>query len=147
MNSTCATTRKSGALNITQKVDNGITLLLALAKKDASESTSIRAIAEEQNLSFSFLQKIAGELQRSGLIKAERGKNGGYRIAKQPETLFLKEIIEALEGPIAIVPCLKPFGQISCDKSAMCQVKNGFAKINDEIQDHLLSKSLAYFLS
>lgn len=147
MNNNCETKQRSGALHITQKVDYGTTLLVSLAKKDASESTSIREIAEEQNLSVSFLQKIAGELQKSGLIQAERGKNGGYKITKKPHNIFLKEIIESLEGPIAIVPCLNPLGQNNCNKSEHCEVKSGFAKINEEIQNHLLSKSLAYFIS
>ncbi|MFH1284692.1 MAG: Rrf2 family transcriptional regulator [Candidatus Peregrinibacteria bacterium] len=134
----------TGALHLTQKVDYGIMLLTSLANA-GKKSVSIRKISEENDLSFLFLQKIAGILKQAGIISAGRGKYGGYILTKSPSHLKLKEIIEALEGPIAIVPCLKSSLR-PCSCSQSCGVKSGLKKLNDEIMECFSSKSLSYFL-
>ncbi|MBI4975733.1 Rrf2 family transcriptional regulator [Candidatus Peregrinibacteria bacterium] len=136
----------SGALHLTQKVDYGLTLLIALASNKTGATSSIRAVTKEENLSFSFLQKIARELEKSGIIVAERGKFGGYRLTKKPEKLLLKEIIEALEGPVAIVPCLKKTSETLCRRKTHCKIKKKLDGLNMEIQNLLLSKSLKTFM-
>ncbi|MBL4694842.1 Rrf2 family transcriptional regulator [Candidatus Gracilibacteria bacterium] len=137
----CKENKRSGALHLTQKVDYAIILLASLAVK--KELRSVKNIAEEKRLSFSFLQKVARELQLSGFIKAERGKNGGYRLCQTPEEISLKEIIEALEGPIAVVPCLK---SSECSYEAYCTIRPGFKKLNEQIKTHFDQTSLANFL-
>lgn len=142
----CKSKQRSGALHVTQKVDYGIILLTALANKEKGTHSSIQKLSKENNLSFSFLQKVAGLLQKANLIVAERGKHGGYTLLKSPRILTIKEIIEAVEGPIALVPCLSSAGKNSCKSAPSCQVRTGFKKINDEIQRAILSKNLASFL-
>lgn len=140
----CGSKQRSGALHITQKVDYSIILLSALANSNKNSSISIKNIAKENGLSFSFLQKIAGFLQKANLILAERGKHGGYILLKSPHILTIKEIIEAVEGPIALVPCL--IEKSICDSASTCKLKTGFQKINDEIQKYVLSKTLSNFI-
>lgn len=140
------TKQKSGSLNLTKKADYGLFLLTVLAKKELT-AKSIKTIANENNLSFSFLQKIARILQKGGLITAERGKFGGYHLAKTPEKISLKKILETLEGPIAIVPCFMRTPQNPCcSHKQFCAIKNGLKKINDEIKNTLLSKTLKHFI-
>lgn len=136
--------QRSGALHLTQKVDYGITLLACLGKN--SHKHSIKKIATETNLSFLFLQKIARSLQQAGIIKAERGKYGGYTLSKTPDELTLKDIIEALEGPIALVPCLKSNDPHICKHFSYCVTRPTFEKINNELQEHLLKKTLTTFI-
>jgi Rrf2 family protein len=139
--------QKSGSLNLTKKADYGLFLLTVLAKKQL-ERKSIQAIADENGLSFSFLQKIARILQKGGLIAAERGKYGGYKLTKTPEKISLKEILETLEGPIAIAPCfMSAKNHLCCSHREFCKIKNGLKKINEELKATLLSKSLKYFIS
>lgn len=142
----CSGKQRSGALHLTQKVDYGIMLLTALAKSLENETISLQKIAKENNISFAFLQKIARLLNQAGLIKASRGKFGGYLLAKTANALSIKEIIEALEGEIAIVPCLKKSQDEKCKHSSYCKVRHSFQKINQEIQAHILTKKLSYFI-
>lgn len=139
--------QRSGALHLTQKVDYGLIILIFLAKNSESGQLSIKRIADQSHVSFLFLQKIAGLLQKAGLIKAERGKFGGYRLAKNPDQLNLREIIEALEGPIALVPCLKSLDEQSCKHSTYCSIRPNMAKLNAEIQNNVINKTLSYFIS
>lgn len=138
--------QKSGSLNLTKKADYGLFLLVTLAKGKL-EKKSIKTIAEENNLSLSFLQKIAGDLQKGGIITAERGKFGGYKLAKPPTKITLKEVLETLEGPIAITPCFNSAkGMGCCAHKPFCSIKNGLKKINEEIKNTLLSKTLQHFI-
>ncbi|MBI5754260.1 Rrf2 family transcriptional regulator [Candidatus Peregrinibacteria bacterium] len=152
MNTTCPynSKQRSGALHLTQKVDYGIILLTALARPrsgaQVKNQLSIKKIAEENNVSFLFLQKIAGLLQKAGIIKAERGKFGGYKLMKELKDLNLGQIIETLEGPIAIVPCLNPRCKPACKRIGHCTVRPSMSKINNEIQNVITGKTLDYFI-
>jgi len=156
MNKKIETSVKSktrGALHLTQQVDYGILILATLANtgKDRSDakkepiSTSIKQIAEENNLSFLFLQKIAQKLLKAKLIVSERGKFGGYKLTKKPEKITLKEIIEGLEGKISVVPCLRADTTTCCKKNKKCAIKNQLSILNKEMEDFFLSKTLATF--
>lgn len=144
---TCKTRQRSGALHLTQKVDYGLIILISLAKNSGDDPLSIKKIADQSHVSFLFLQKIAGLLQKAGLIQAERGKFGGYKLAKSPDQLNLREIIEALEGPIALVPCLKSLNQQDCKHSTYCSIRPNMARLNTEIQNSVINKTLNYFIS
>jgi len=139
--------QRSGALHLTQKVDYGMTLLTTLVEGTTKDSKSIKAIADEQKLSFAFLQKIARMLQQSGIIKAERGKYGGYTLTRPAEKITIKDIIEALEGPIALVPCLCPGVKGTCGKGGNCAVRPGLEKINIELQKFFAERTLKNLIS
>jgi len=134
-----------GSLRLTKQVDYALFFLVTLAKNKSLEITSIKKIANENNLSFSFLQKVARTLQQGNLIKAGRGKYGGYALLKNPNTITLKEILEILEGPIAITPCFCDIPSI-CSQKDFCKIRNGLKKINEEIKKTFLSKTLKHFI-
>ncbi len=142
-----------GALHLTQQVDYSILILATLATigKTRSEakkepiSTSIKQIAEENDLSFLFLQKIAQKLSKANLIKSERGKFGGYTLIKKPEKITLKEIIESVEGKISVVPCLNADTTTCCKKNKKCAIKAQLSALNTEMENFFLSKTLDSF--
>ena len=133
--------KRREALRLSQKVNYGILLLTALAKTE-QDHISIKNIAKEKGISFAFLQKTARLLHQSGLIKSERGKYGGYSLAKKPQNIAFKEIIEAVEGPMALIPCLTPSQKI-CTNRSNCEIKSSFEKINDELLQFFSSKKLS----
>jgi Rrf2 family protein len=124
--------KKKGALNLTQKVDYGLILLTTLAKTYKIQK-SIKQIANEKKLSFPFLQKIASTLNEARLIKANRGKYGGYTLYKPSQNITLKEVIETLEGEITLLGCLNKNG--ICKKKKTCVIKNSFHLINRKFQN------------
>ena len=66
---------------------------------------SLKAIAERQNISMKYLESIAALLNRGGLVKSTRGKDGGYRLTREPEGYTIGSILKLTEGSLAAVSC------------------------------------------
>lgn len=153
MNRTCTQSKsgkiRAGALHLTQKVDYGLFLLAVLAKKDPTLPISISAVAKNNHLSFSFLQKVANLLKRANIIISVRGKDGGYRLSTDLGSIKLKDIIEALEGPTKIARCIGLASECEerCPRASFCMVRSGVERMNQEIQEFYLAKRLTDFLS
>ena len=133
-------------MQFSRKVDSGLFLLIELLKNPKG-IRSLREIADANNMSFYFLQKVALELRKSGLINSQRGKMGGYKIIKSPDKVTLREIIEVLEGPVAVMHCLSKnsCGPV-CERENSCHAKTGLQFINNTIIDSLEKTTLLNFL-
>ncbi|MDP2630213.1 MAG: Rrf2 family transcriptional regulator [Candidatus Uhrbacteria bacterium] len=152
MNTTCSTGKKKGArggpFHLSQKVDYGLFLLSALASDTENMPQSIRSIATNGKLSFSFLQKVAHALKGAGIVRASRGKVGGYQLMRAPGAITVKEIIEALDGKIAMTRCLS--GQQRkerCPRQDLCVLRSRLQTMNSEIEEYYMSKKLSDFVS
>jgi Rrf2 family transcriptional regulator, cysteine metabolism repressor len=135
--------QKHGFLQFSQKLDYGLFLLIELAKKQvdgvqhgdkALEPLSLRTVSEAHGMSFFFMQKAAFELRKAGLIRADRGKNGGYILARPASKITLKEIVEILEGPVTVLQCLVSEAVSSpCLRKTRCQMRHGLGTVNQAI--------------
>ncbi|MBU1152035.1 Rrf2 family transcriptional regulator [Patescibacteria group bacterium] len=131
----------SGSMHITKKVDYGLVFLVELAQSKIP--LSIQSIAKAQGAPYSFLQKLAQDLQQANLIKSTKGAHGGYSLKKTPSKINLKEIIEALEGPITLTPCLRT----PCNCGKNCRIKSVLTELNLEIATSFAKKNLNHFLT
>ena len=104
--------------------------LLKIIPKDKKFCVSLKDISKEIGVSFLFLQKIARKLRLAGLIKSTQGINGGYSLTKKQNQISLKDIIVAVEGGCAVLPCYCS-GKV-CKKSK-CGLKNKMKKINEDV--------------
>ena len=64
----------------------------------------MRAISERQAIPLRYLEQILQQLRRAGLVVGKRGPGGGYRLARPPEEITLREVVEAVDGPLAAAP-------------------------------------------
>ena len=94
-------------------------VMMDLANNEGDGVISLSDIAERQNLSMKYLEIVVSMLNKGGLLKSLRGKNGGYRLARKPEEYNIGEILEITEGSLAPVECLKN-DHVSCEKAASC---------------------------
>lgn len=152
MNKTCSPHKKigsrTGPFHISQKVDYGLFLLAALATDGGDTPRSIRTIAKDGHVSFSFLQKIAHILKDAQLISAQRGKTGGYRLGRSAGSITLKDIVEALDGKMRLAPCLvSVMGSPQCPRQKFCRIRSRLRSINNEIEQYYLSKKLSDIIS
>ncbi len=123
---------------LTRRSDYGLQAVYALAKSSAF--VSAKQIAQEHNLPVAFVKKLLQRLCRAGLVRATVGKQGGYALARPPEQISVRELLEALEGDLAPVSCLAPGHQ--CDLTNGCTTRRIWARIDQKIQEALDSISL-----
>lgn len=91
---------------LTMKARYGLKALAILAERGAGQATLSTEIAEREGIPQKFLEAILRELRQHGMLQAQRGPRGGYRLRKPPEGIALADVIRALDGPLAPVPCL-----------------------------------------
>lgn len=117
------------SIKISERIHVAIRFLSFLAKNKTNEPKSLGEFAIDENISFYFLQKISRSLKKSNIIKSKLGNWGGYQLTKPANKITLKEIIEAVEGPISLINC----ANYQCSNS-QCGQKSAWAKINKEIE-------------
>lgn len=93
-------------MRISTKGRYALRILADVAKHGIDKNVSIREIAERQGISDKYLEGIVARLTTAGLLKSVRGKYGGYRLVKAPESYNVYEILYAAEDSIALVSCL-----------------------------------------
>lgn len=120
-------------LTIRRETDYAIQILKLLAK-NKKKFLSLSELAKQTGISFPFLQKIARKLRLAGLIKAEQGAKGGYALNLPTGKINLRKIIEALEGPCAILPCFCKNKKVNCvRKHSKCHLQRKLKKLNSRI--------------
>jgi len=115
--------------------------MLVLAMHIGDEPVMTREIAEKQNLPATYLEQLMLTLRKAGLVHATRGAKGGYAISRNPDTISLAEIIEALEGPLDIADCADVPN--CCLSPDACALKDVFAEANQALYDIFARVSLA----
>lgn len=100
---------------------------------------NLAAICEKRNLSRQYLAKIFGFLARAGLVTPVRGKNGGYVLARSPSDISILDIVEAVEGPIALNFCQSE--PPKCDELA-CPLRPVWAELQEIVATHLSAVTL-----
>lgn len=131
-------------LRVTKLTDYATVVLTALAAEpDAVLSAS--GLAERAGLEVTTVSKLLKPLAQAGLVDSFRGANGGYRLAREADAIGLIEIVEAMEGPLAMTECSVHGGQCGIEKS--CGVRANWRRINDVVADALRSVTLAQMLA
>lgn len=122
-------------LSLRRETDYAIHLLKYLSKNSAAV-VSLKELSRATGISFLFLQKIARKLRIAGLIEAEKGIVGGYRLSMPQNQITLKKIIIAMEGSHHILPCYCEGKKIRCVGSdKKCRLKHKMTKLNKRISD------------
>jgi FeS assembly SUF system regulator len=100
------------------------------------------ALAGETSLPLPTVQKLVSRLSAAGLIESSRGTGGGFRLSRPPLAINLAEIIEAIEGPIALTSCVD-HGARDCKAEETCRVRPHWNVVNGAVRGALASVSLA----
>jgi Rrf2 family protein len=90
---------------VTAKVDYAVRAALVLARASEAETGPMKGeqIGADQQIPVKYLENILSELRQSGLVRSQRGADGGYWLAKDPRDVAIADIIRAVEGPLATV--------------------------------------------
>lgn len=90
-------------VKISTKGRYGLTLMIELARNYGAGPLSLKAIAEQKDLSNHYLEQLATPLRNAGLIRSIRGPYGGYTLTTEPQSITTGDVIRVLEGPIILV--------------------------------------------
>lgn len=93
-------------MEISRKTDYALRMLSALVQNgEGSPVVSVREVAEENRIPYSFARSIQHDLAQAGIVESLRGARGGMRLAVDPKKVTLRELVEAVQGPIIISGC------------------------------------------
>jgi len=116
-----------------QATDYALRMSLFLAKQDSNSITDAATICAEELVPKRFLFKIIRDLIKAGIVKSIRGRNGGFTLGRKPEDITLYDIIEAVEGPIALNNCLLDPNKCNKDATEHCVVHKELEKLRNEL--------------
>ena len=127
-------------LRITKLTDYAVVILSEIAKPSPSSHTA-RDVADRTRIPQPTVSKVLKHLARGRVVTSERGAKGGYRLARDPEKICLTDIIDAVEGPIAVTECSTDGA--SCEFEGHCPVEANWIRINDVVRRALSRITLA----
>ena len=107
-------------MRLTRGSDYGLRGMLYMARQPLGQVCLVSQVAAAEELPESYLAKIFQDLARSRLLISNRGAKGGFSLVDDPQEINLLQIIEAVEGPIALAPCLDI--REGCDRVNLCEI-------------------------
>lgn len=114
-------------MRLTRRAEYAIRAAVDLAAQPQGRAVLSREIAERQEIPLNFMVHVVGDLVRAGIIRAARGSGGGLSLALPASEINLRQIVEAVEGPIALNECL--LGKGSCARRDRCPIAGVWERV------------------
>lgn len=130
-------------LRVTKLTDYATVVLTVLAVRPG-EVLSATELAEFTGLEPPTVSKVLKPLAQAGLVEGLRGVRGGYRLTRGPGQISLCDVVEAMEGPLALTEC--SHDQHQCGMAPKCGARSSWRLINDVVSEALRNVSLAQIL-
>jgi Rrf2 family protein len=131
---------------ISTKGRYALRVMIDLAQNDTREFISLKDVAERQDVSMKYLEMIVSLLHKGKMLESQRGKSGGYRLARKPAEYTIESILTLTEGTLAPVTCVDN-GAKNCDRAAGCITLPLWKKLDDVISQYLDSVTLEDLLN
>ena len=126
---------------LSMKAKYGLRALTFLAKEYGNGPVLIVDLARHERIPHKFLEIILLDLKRKGILQSKKGKGGGYLLNRPPSATSVGEVVRALDGPLALLPCVSQTAYRRCDecpdeetcgiRSVMKEVRDSTARILD----------------
>jgi len=121
----------------------GLRAMINLAKNYKKGSVSLPSIAREEGISRGYLERIFSGLKDSGLVEAEKGMAGGYKLSRRPEKILVYDIVKSQEGEMSLFYCVDEKGKVYCRSKCKCGASKVLSRVQDAIIDTLKSIRLS----
>lgn len=122
-------------MRLTHLADYAVVIMTAAARREAGARLSASELAQETGVPLPTAQKLMGRLATEGLLTSARGASGGFALARPAAEISLADIVEAVEGPIAMTVCAE--GRTDCALDAHCQVKPHMGIVGNAVRGAL----------
>ena len=129
-------------MRLTHLADYAVVMMTAAARREAGARLSAAELAQETGVPLPTAQKLMQSLASAGLLIGQRGAGGGYTLARPADAISLADIVEAVEGPIAMTQCAGSDEASDCALDAHCRVKPHMGIVGAKVRGALGAVSL-----
>ncbi len=119
---------------LTKKSKYALKALLYLAK-NGDDLVQISELSKKEGIPQKFLESILLELRKHGILSSKRGKEGGYKLGKEPEHITFGQVIRVLDGPLAPIGCVSQMAYqrcIECEDEEACHIRHVMKQVRDQ---------------
>ncbi|HME98516.1 MAG TPA: Rrf2 family transcriptional regulator [Terriglobia bacterium] len=131
---------------LSKKAKYGLKAMAILAKEYGNGPLLIGEIAKRERIPSKFLELILLELKKKGFLQSKKGKGGGYYLSKLPESISVGALIRALDGPLALLPCVSQMAYercAECPDEQTCGIRIVFKEVRESTVSILERTTLA----
>ncbi len=128
-------------LRLSKKVEYALIALMDLARDEGFDPVTTKTLSKQYSIPYDLLSKVLQSLTRKGLLQSVQGVRGGYVLARKAEIITLKEVIEVMEGPIALIPCNHE-NECGCQQFDGCTIKSPMEIIQMELSKYFQNISV-----
>jgi FeS assembly SUF system regulator len=128
-------------MRLSNMADYGVVVMSAAARHCGSSRVSATDLAAETGIALPTVQKLVSMMSKAGLLRSARGTGGGIMLARPAAAITLADIIEAVEGPIAMTACVD-IGSHNCVMEGTCRVQPHWSVVNAVVRGALAGVSL-----
>ncbi|MEP6869357.1 MAG: SUF system Fe-S cluster assembly regulator [Novosphingobium sp.] len=133
-------------MRLSSMADYAVLTMSAAARHCGHARVNAAQLAEETGLPVTTVQKLVSKLSAAGLLKSVRGAGGGLKLARPAAAITVADIVEAVEGPIALTACSE-HGRHDCELERACSLRPHWPEVNDALRGALAGISLNHLSS
>lgn len=123
-------------MRLSSMADYAVVVMSAAARHCGGARVWAGQLAEETGLPAPTVQKLVSRLTAAGLLRSSRGIGGGLKLARPAAAITLADIVEAVEGPIALTACVE-HGRHDCSLESACMVRPHWSVVNEALRGAL----------
>ena len=132
-------------MQVTRQADYAVRAVLYLAQLEAGQRASAAQVSREQRIPLTFLAKIVAQLATAGVLRTTRGAHGGMWLGRPAESLSLLEVVEVIDGPVALNACV--LNPEACDLAGNCPVRAVWCDAQSNLAQRLAQTNFAQLAS
>jgi FeS assembly SUF system regulator len=128
-------------MRLSSLTDYAVVMMSAAARHCGQAQMNAAQLSDETGLPLPTVQKLVSKLSAAGLLRSTRGAGGGFKLARPAAAINLADVIEAIEGPIAMTACVEA-GRHDCGLEGTCKVQPHWPIVNDAVRGALANINL-----
>lgn len=130
-------------MRLSSFADYAVVMMSAAARHCGHAQMNAAEMAAETNIPLPTVQKLISRLSSAGLLRSVRGAGGGFKLARPAAAITLADVIEAIEGPIAMAACVET-GKHDCGLEGSCRMQPHWPVVNEAVRGALAGVSLTH---
>jgi len=128
-------------MRLSSLADYAVVMMSAAARHCGQSRINAAVLADETGIPLPTVHKLVSKLGAAGLLRSVRGAGGGFKLARPAAAVTLADIIEAVEGPIAMTSCVES-GRHDCGMEGSCRVQPHWPVVNNAVRGALANINL-----